>query len=326
LNERSFFNYRGGTMGVFTFIPEWVTQDIIILIAGIALGAYILKKEERPGRILLEFLSFCFLYAAVYENFATLMKWYGYGRSILMIGNVPLSVPIVEYMVVYAAIRFADSMKMPGWTKPIFVGFNAMLFDFSLDPISVKLVKDTLEGRIGRWTWFPAAGDVQIMGEPIYNFTGWVLLAGWAAVFILLGRAWWERSGKKRSVAIAYPILGMLAALLCLISPLSQFLLWLGPFFKKGSASEWIMLGFHFALPIILLAAAWRGRMRRRLSLIADWPIFLYLGGFHLLDIGMCLISKNFGVLPIVLGASAIQWALIGLMYARGKTMRAVAD
>ncbi len=41
----------------------------------------------------------------MYENFATLMKWYGYGRSLIMIFNVPITVPIVEYLVVYSTLR-----------------------------------------------------------------------------------------------------------------------------------------------------------------------------------------------------------------------------
>jgi hypothetical protein len=48
--------------------------------------------------------------------------------------------------------------------------------------------------------------------------------------------------------------------------------------------------------------------------------------GFHLPDIWMCLTTKNYGFLPFVLGASAFQWSLVGLINARGRTMRAAAD
>jgi hypothetical protein len=306
-------------MGMFSFIPEWIIPDLIIIIGAIVVGGFILKREEQPARVLLELVCFCFLYAAVYENFATMMKWYGYGRSLLMIFNVPLTVPIVEYLVVYAGLRWADSMAIPEWTKPLFVGFQAMIFDFSLDPVSVKLIRQSLEGRIGRWTWFPGPTDVQILGEPVYNFTGWILLSGWAVAFLLLGRFWWKKSGKKASVGILYPILAMLAALPLLCSPLSNFLLWLAPFFKKGSAGEWIMLGAWTASFAALLAFGWRGRMRKGIGIREEWPIYLIFGAFHLVDIALCFLPGALVALPIVAAASAVQWAMLGAFWARGR-------
>jgi hypothetical protein len=306
-------------MGNFSFIPEWIIPDILIYVSAIAICGFIIKKEEQPGRILLELICFCFLYAAVYENFATVMKWYGYGRSILMIGNVPLSVPVIEYLVVYAGLRMAQALRIPEWTKPFFVGFQAMIFDFSLDPVSVKLVRDSLEGRIGRWTWFPAASDAQILGEPVYNFTGWILLAGWAAAFLILGRFWWKASGKKSSVAILYPILAMVAALLLLVSPLSRFLLWLAPFMGKGSWGEWIMLGVHSAFFIAILAAFWRGRMRQSLGIREEWPVYLVFGGFHAVDLALCAFAGSREAFFLVLAASIVQWALLGLFALRGR-------
>lgn len=306
-------------MGTFTFIPEWIIPDLIILLSAVAVCGFILKREEKPGRILLELLCFCLLYASVYENFATLMKWYGYGRSLLMIGNVPLTIPIVEYLVVYTGLRLAESMALPEWTKPFFVGFQAMVFDFSLDPVSVKLVRDTQEGRIGRWSWFPAPEDAQILGEPVYNFTGWILLAALAAAFILIGRRWWRASGKKGWVGALYPVLGMLAALIVLVSPLSRFLLWLAPFFAKGSSGEWIMLGAYVLLFIALLAGFWRGRMRSSLGLKEEWPVYLVFGAFHIVDLALCAFAASLEAFLLVLAASLAQWLMLALFAWRAK-------
>jgi hypothetical protein len=306
-------------MGSFTWVWEWILPDIAILLSAVCVCAFIIRREDMPGRILLEFLCFCFLYAAIYENFATIMGWYGYGRSILMVGNVPLSVPIVEYLVVYSGIRLAQAMRLPTWSQPFFVGFQAMVFDFALDPVSIKLVRDGLEGRIGRWSWFPGPADAAIMGEPVYNFSGWVLLAGWAAAFILLGRYWWSVSPSKGRVGALYPVLAMACALLALISPLSQFLLWLAPFMAKGSAGEWIMLAAFFAMGIGIMAGLWRGRTGESLNLRSEWPIFLVFGGFHLIDMGLCLAPGAISALPLVLAASAAQWGMLGLFAWRVK-------
>jgi len=96
---------------------------------------------------------FCFsvLNAAVFENFATLMGWYAYGRSLIMIGNVPITIPIIEYLVIYVTLRMLRHMSIPTWCKPFIVGFSEMLFDFTLDPVAVRMVYSTAEIPFRNW-------------------------------------------------------------------------------------------------------------------------------------------------------------------------------
>jgi hypothetical protein len=197
-------------MGPFTFVPVWAIQDVIILVLAVVTTVFILRKEEHPVPVILEFVCFVLLNAAVYENFATLMGWYGYGRSLLMIFNVPLSVPILEYLVVYSSLHLLGAMNVKTWCKPFIVGAMGMLADLSLDPLAVRQVFQTQEGTIGRWTWHSAAGAVNIYNIPVYNFSGWVLLCGYAAAFLLLGRWWYQKSGWKSAVGYVYPVLSML--------------------------------------------------------------------------------------------------------------------
>ena len=204
-------------MGEFTFVPVWVAQDVLVLVAAVFTVVYILKKEERPTQILLEMVCFCLLDAAVYENFATLMKWYGYGRSLIMIFNVPLTVPVVEFLVIYTTLRVLSTMKIPTWCKPLIVGVSGMIFDFSMDPVATMQVFTTREATIGRWSWFVGPHDVHIFTDPVYNYTG-DPLCGYAAAFLLLGRYWHRRSGYNRTVGYVYPIVTMLGALAILVS------------------------------------------------------------------------------------------------------------
>ncbi len=156
-------------------------------------------------------------------------------------------------------------MEIPDWCKPFIVGLFGMLQDFSLDPYTVRQVF-TVDGLTsGRWTWLLKPGMANIYHVPVYNFPGWMLIMLYASVFFLLGRAWFRRSGYKPVVGYVYPFIAILLALLTMVSPLSQFLLWLAPFFTKGSNAEWVMLAFHLIFPIILLAVFWRGRMKARL-------------------------------------------------------------
>jgi hypothetical protein len=309
-------------MGSFTFIPVWVIQDFLILAATVIVIMYILKKEEHPYAFLMEMFCFTALYAAVYENFATLMGWYGYGRSLIMIFNVPITVPLVEYLVVYSMLRLLENMDTPVWTKPILVGSAGLLFDLSLDPLAVRQLFATAEvpSGIGRWSWYIGPNDVNILGIPVYNFSGWVLLCGYAAVTILIGRYLFRRSGYKPWVGYAYPAAALFAALLLIVSPLSQFLLWLAPFFSKGSAGEWIMLGVHGAATLAVLLFVWRGRMKAAISLKSDWPLFMVLIAFHASDVVFALIGAHFEILWLQAIALAAQAALVLFIYRRSRT------
>jgi hypothetical protein len=55
-------------------------------------------------------------------------------------------------------------------------------------------------------------------------------------------------------VGYAYPFIAMLAALLLMISPISQLLLWLGPIFEKGQPIEWVLLACAVQAGFLLYA------------------------------------------------------------------------
>jgi hypothetical protein len=312
-------------MDAFTVVSVWLAQDVIILAAAVIAIMYILKTEPHPFARLMEMFCFTALYAAVYENFATLMGWYGYGRSLIMVFNVPLTVPLVEYLVVYSMLRLLERTDAPVWTRPILVGSAGLLFDLSLDPLAVRQVFATAEAPagIGRWTWYLGPADANILGAPVYNFTGWSLLCGYAALALLAGRYLFKRSGYTPWVGYVYPAAAMIAALgLIVLAPVSQFLLWLAPFFTKGSVGEWIMFAVYLAVTLVVLAVFWRGRMKAAVSLKTDWPLFLVLAGCHLFNIAFALGGGYYEILWVQALAAAAQIALIFTIYARGRKLR----
>jgi hypothetical protein len=132
---------------------------------------------------------------------------------------------------------------------------------------------------------FILSQGVNIYDVPVYNYPGWMLIMVYATTFILIGRWWFRRSGYSSLVGIVYPLLAAFAALVAMVSPLSQFLLWLAPFGAKGSSAEWVMLVFHLAFPTVLLAVLWRGRMKATIAFRDEWPILLAPLVLHLGDI-----------------------------------------
>jgi hypothetical protein len=296
----------------------WLLADLLTLIVSLFLLAFVIKRSKYPIVILLEAFAFVFLYASIFENFAVVQGWYVYGRSLLMIGDVPLSVPLIEMCILVTGLWLLEKMQIPEWCKPFIVGLFGMLQDFSLDPIAVRQVFSSQQVTSGRWTWLIQSWMVNIYDIPVYNFPGWMLIMLYASTFILLGRWWFKRSGYKPVVGYVYPFIAIFLALVTMVSPLSQFLLWLAPFGTKGSNAEWIMLTFHLGFPLILLAVFWHGKMKYSLTLKDDYPVLAVPVIFHLADILFTISGGNNNILWLVLLSSFVHVALLALIFIIG--------
>jgi len=310
-----------------TPIPlPWLLGDVLTLLVSLLVLAFIVHNSKHPVSVLLEAFGFVFLYASIFENFAVVQGWYIYGRSFLMVGDVPLAVPLVEMDVFLVGLWLLQKMDIPTWCKPFILGLFGMLQDFSLDPVATRQVF-TIQGLTsGRWTWMLEAGKANIYAIPVYNFPGWMLIMLYGAIYILIGRWWFERSGYKPVVGYVYPLIASFLALVTLATPLSSFLLWLGPFFAKGSQAEWVMLAFHLLFPALLLLVFWRGRMKAPLSLSRDFPIFAVAFLFHLFDILAAVAGGFYEVLGLVMASSLVHLALLGLIYYRGSRVKPKPD
>lgn len=292
----------------------WLVQDIIAILLSLFVLAYIIRRNKHPIVMTLEAFAFVFLYASIYENAATVIGLYSFGRSLVMIGFVPASVPLIEVCVLIIGLWFLEKTFLPDWAKPPIIGLFGMLQDFSLDPLAIRQIYTTAGVTSGRWNWLISPTDVNILQVPVYNFSGWMLIMLYGSAGLLIGRWWYRKSGYRPVVGVVYPFITMFGALLLMISPLSNLLLWLGPIFQKGDSSEWIMLAFHLLVPTALLIFLWRGRMREPLTK-KDLPIFIVPTILHLSDILFTMIGGYNEILWIVLLASFSQSALLLLIY-----------
>jgi hypothetical protein len=287
----------------------WFLQDVIVVALTVIVVVFIMKKSKHPVQALLEGFCFVFLYAGVFENFAVIMGWYAYGRSLLMFIAVPLSVPLIEMDVFVVGLWMLEKMQVPDWNKPFIMGLLGMLQDFSLDPLATSQVYTIDSVTTGRWTWFLNPGAVNIYSIPVYNFPGWMLIMLYATIFVILGRRWFKRSGTKPRVAYGYPFASLLLALLGMMSPVSQVLLWMVGF--QGSYVEWIMLAFHLGFPSVLLLWFWRGKMKQPISLKGDFPVFAVPVILHVSDIIFTIAGGFTAVLWLVVLASCVHVALL---------------
>src|SRR5215831_6245751 len=105
--------------------PSWVIEDVLVYALAAALFFFALKQRAGQAPYLfLGMIGFIFLSASVYENFAvTLGHYYSYGPSLIMIGNAPLAVPVIEALVFIGCLIILAAMGVPAWTYPFLVGF-----------------------------------------------------------------------------------------------------------------------------------------------------------------------------------------------------------
>ncbi|NMB61950.1 MAG: hypothetical protein GYA18_06380 [Chloroflexi bacterium] len=293
------------------FPGDWLIQDIFAILLTLLVLVFIIRREKHPAIVILEMAAFVFLYASIYENAAIVMGLYSYGRSLVMIGFVPASVPLIEACVLITGIWFLEKTRVPQWAWAPIIGLFGMMQDFSLDPLAIRQIHTIGEVTSGRWNWLiNPATDANILRIPVFNFPGWMLIMLYGTTCLLVGRWWYKKSGFRPLVGYLYPIITMIASLLLMISPLSNFLLWMGPFFQKGQPSEWVMLAFHLMIPCALLIFLWRGKMASRFT-VNDLPIFIVPTMLHLSDILFTVLGGYTEILWVVLLASALQTAFL---------------
>jgi hypothetical protein len=303
-------------MGNITIVPVWIIQDILVLIIATLMIFYIIDNEERPKIVLMQFVCFVFFYASAFENVAVFMGslgkegFYSYGHSILMIFNIPLTVPIIEFLIVYSTLRVLKMINIPAWTKPFITGLSAMIFDFSLDPVAVKQIFQTSEGIIGRWSYFPIPGEPVIYGEPVMNFTGWIYIAGYWTAFILIGEWWHKKKGYSKLIGYIYPFLASILSVVCLVSPLSNFFNYMAPFFPRTSNMQWVMLIaltiISMGILVLTLTKFWDRKVISSMDYKNDFPIMFTFLGFPLVNTIFCIIGGYMQVLWLVVLAQVL--------------------
>ncbi|QRN83539.1 hypothetical protein JR338_01940 [Chloroflexota bacterium] len=296
----------------------WLIQDTIVLILSLVLVYFIIRYQKRPFITILELVSFVFLYASIYENAASVIGLYSFGRSYLMVGSVPLTVPLIEGLILITGFWLLDKTNLPNWTKPPIIGLFGMLQDFSLDPLAIRQVFETTSGTSARWNWYIHSTDANILDVPVFNFPGWMLIMFYASVCLLIGRSLYKKSGEKLIVGLVYPVLAMVISLLLMFSPLSTFLLWLEPFYAKGEFIEWVLLAFHLIFPSVLLLILWKAQKTKPYT-YQDLPIFLIPFVLHLSDITFTILGGFTEILWIVILASMVHLALLATFWLFGK-------
>jgi hypothetical protein len=94
-------------------------------------------KTKNATQKILE--SFAFIITAgIFENEGVFSKDYVCDlHKLMMIGNVPFEVLIIEASIFYVAFVLADDLNVTTWSKPIIIGFFSSVQDMTLDPSAI---------------------------------------------------------------------------------------------------------------------------------------------------------------------------------------------
>lgn len=297
----------------------WAIGDIIVYILLAVTAVYLIKRSSHPEVLLMEGIAFCFLYAGMYENGAGVSGFYNFGRSILTFGSVPFSIPAIEVLVLLTGLWMLDKMHLPKWLQPIVLALFGLVQDLTLDPLSVKQIFTVNGITSSRWNWVITGKSVTMFDVPVYNFPGWCIIMLYSSALLLIGRYIFKKLHYNKAFGYAYPFVLMPIATLMMRSFISQFLLWGGSLGGMKTNAEWIVFVIWIAVPVLVLAFVWKGKMKEGISLKKDLPIFLVPILLHLTDIVFTIYGQYWELLPFNLIITIVHIGFLAFVFCQSK-------
>ena len=175
-----------------------------------------------------------------------LVEAYEYGRFLVMIDSAPLAVGLGWAVIIYSAMEFTKSIKIPDYTRPFLVGLLALNIDAGMDAVAI---------RLGFWNWVIPL-DHQWFGVPWGNFFAWfVVAASFSGMLYLFRGQGWQVSGQRWKHWL-YPWFAVLISLLILAGSNYLFVNVLGRSDLGGAISMLVLV-----IPAMLLVYTVRPRV-----------------------------------------------------------------
>jgi hypothetical protein len=230
---------------------------------------------------------------------------------------VPLAVPVMESLIVYAAMLTSDRLQLPLAVRSLFDGLLVLSIDFGMDPIVSRsivcprgLELFNQNTGVGMWVWKLNSAVEYVVGIDLNNYAGWFLgIAAFSLTQRLLRRRWPpERLGLPRMVGLA--ILSLPASML-LFAPLVfgyKFLV------ERTPIPEWVSFSTLIGLSVLLTYRYGRGANRSNpldpIPLLV--PLFLYAYSLVALIAGQYYLGRPmlvaYWLAALALCALAFTW------------------
>lgn len=294
----------------------WLVTEVLSLVL-FAVCMNHAMKSDKPKQRLFELCCFI-LAAAIFEHVGVLTNNYSYDQHrLMMFGLIPLSILLIEAVIMYSAMVLFESMNMPKWSVIWFVGFLSTIQDMTIDPVYINdtYIYDGVAS--GQWNW-AIYYDKTFFGIPFFNFSSWFFMTGIYAGLLLLGRHIYEKK-KKEAIGTLYPFV---AAILLIVPLTVVALLLVKPVYSNNNTFkfwyELIALIFNMACGAVLIAKYWKRMspvdLKRNGIVVFAIPAVL-----HLYDI---IVGFGLGIelsyVPVIV-FTVIHLALLFAIYMKSK-------
>jgi len=212
-------------------MPEF--EFLLSEFVNIALFLACLWHAVQQGRArVLELLASLVYGVALEWMTIKLVEAYEYGRFLVMIDTAPLAIGLGWAVIIYAAMEFTKSLKMPDHARPFLVGLLALNIDAGMDAVAI---------RLGFWNWVIPL-DHQWFGVPWGNFFAWfVVAASFSGMLYLFRSKGWQESGPSWKTWL-YPWFAVLISLVILAGSNYLFVNFLGKSDLGGAVSMLVLI------------------------------------------------------------------------------------
>ena len=247
------------------------------------------------------------------------------GHDLLGDRPIPISVPIFEGALAFAALWTARFLRAPVLLRPFLAGMVLVNVDLLLDPIVANTYD--CDGRLlrrglGFWNWHLDERYIaDFYGIPLFNFAGWfgaaVLLV---ALAHLLGwgtdaARWVAPKVSRRFTPAPFPPVGKILLMATMVGAVG-FVLWISPSKEPplSPPQQWLLLGAVIVgTGLLVLACAGSFRTRETAAPDLSRTLALPLGFslFALLASGQFIGSPSFlypALLAVAVGALLCWW------------------
>lgn len=234
----------------------WLITEALSIVLFVVCMNHALHSDH-PRQRLFELCCFI-LAAAIFEHVGVLTGNYSYDQHrLMMFGLIPLSILLIEAVIMYSAMVLFESMNMPQWSIIWFVGFLSTLQDMTIDPVYINDTYIYNGIASGQWNW-KIYYDPTFWGIPFFNFSSWFFMTGLYAGLLLLGRHIYEQK-KNEALGTLYPFV---AAILLIVPLALVALLLVKPVYSNNTTFlfwyELIALIFNMICGAVLIARYWK--------------------------------------------------------------------
>ena len=230
---------------------------------------------------------------------------------------VPLAVPLLEGVLIYAAMYTSDRLSLAWQLRPLLDGLLAMTIDFALDPVvsigtkclTADLPQLYLKG-LGFWIWEVRPPQEATLGVNLNNFAGWFLGTAVFSLVLRSCRRWLGARWPGLAGTIGAAVAAIVATQLVLFV-LVELYTWL---VNLLFGQQWIVFSIMIGAAVLVLL---RGGSALRRDSPIDWTVLAVPGFLMLFTLGALLLSGLYRERPLLL----VLWLVLFAVAAVGFTL-----